>query len=145
MKQKLILQLDIPMHAQGKGRPRSGQSGVHYTPKDTRNKEAYMMMTAAKEMGDKPIVSGPIILSIGILISLKKNLTKAEKIRYEKGMMYPTQKPDIDNILKSIMDALNGIVWLDDKQVVRVIIFKDYTELRPLIQVKIEEMVDDDG
>jgi Holliday junction resolvase RusA-like endonuclease len=41
-----------------------------------------------------------------------------------RGGCYPTGRPDIDNTLKLLLDACNGIVWLDDAQVVEVAVSK---------------------
>lgn len=42
------------------------------------------------------------------------------------GAEYPTKKPDIDNIVKVVLDALNGLAYKDDTQVVRVLAQKSY-------------------
>jgi Holliday junction resolvase RusA-like endonuclease len=52
--------------------------------------------------------------------------------------MYPTKKPDIDNIAKHF-DALNGVVWTDDKNVVSCHIYKRYDE-HPELQIIVEEV-----
>lgn len=39
---------------------------------------------------------------------------------------YPLKKPDVDNVAKIILDALNGIAYRDDKQVVTLIVKKSY-------------------
>lgn len=53
--------------------------------------------------------------------------------------IYPTVKPDTDNIAKSILDALNGIAYNDDKQVVTLIVQKWYAEV-PSVSVMIKEV-----
>ena len=44
------------------------------------------------------------------------------------GLIKPTVKPDIDNVVKAALDAMNGVVYDDDKQVFEVIVSKRYTE-----------------
>ena len=44
------------------------------------------------------------------------------------GLLFHTKKPDIDNIVKSVMDALNGVAWHDDAQVVSILARKEYDE-----------------
>lgn len=39
---------------------------------------------------------------------------------------HPLKKPDADNVAKIILDALNGIAYLDDKQVVDLGVHKSY-------------------
>lgn len=51
----------------------------------------------------------------------------------------PTVKPDTDNIAKSILDSLNGIAYLDDKQVIRLTVEKWYAEV-PSVSVEIKEV-----
>ena len=53
--------------------------------------------------------------------------------------IYPTTKPDTDNIAKSILDSLNGIAYLDDKQVVDLRVRKQYAEV-PGVSVWISEV-----
>jgi Holliday junction resolvase RusA-like endonuclease len=44
-----------------------------------------------------------------------------------EGTERPTKKPDIDNIVKAILDGMNGIVYVDDKQVVDLNLTKVYS------------------
>jgi Holliday junction resolvase RusA-like endonuclease len=53
--------------------------------------------------------------------------------------IYPTIKPDTDNIAKSILDSLNGIAYKDDKQVVKLTVEKRYDEI-PSVSVWISEV-----
>jgi len=53
--------------------------------------------------------------------------------------VFPTIKPDTDNIAKSILDSLNGIAYKDDKQVVRLKVDKYYAEI-PSVSVEIKEV-----
>jgi len=53
--------------------------------------------------------------------------------------IYPTIKPDTDNIAKSILDSLNGIAYKDDKQVVMLTVEKRYDEI-PSVSVWISEV-----
>jgi len=54
------------------------------------------------------------------------------------GKEYPT-KIDIDNIAKAVFDGLNGVLWLDDRQVVRATLSKQYSEI-PEVRLYVEEM-----
>lgn len=53
--------------------------------------------------------------------------------------IYPTIKPDTDNIAKIILDSLNGIAYKDDKQVIRLQVEKRYAE-EPSVSVWISEV-----
>ena len=56
------------------------------------------------------------------------------------GEILPTKKPDIDNILKVVADALNGVAYLDDVQVIEVNADKTYSEEEGLL-VTVREYV----
>lgn len=53
--------------------------------------------------------------------------------------IYPTIKPDTDNIAKSILDSLNGLAYKDDKQIVKLNVDKRYDEV-PSVNVWISEV-----
>ena len=54
------------------------------------------------------------------------------------GTISPTKKPDIDNIAKVVLDALNKLAFQDDNQITKLVIEKEYAE-EEKIQVKIEQ------
>ena len=58
------------------------------------------------------------------------------------GKLLPTKKPDVDNVAKSVLDALNGVAWLDDSQVVRLEISKSYSAAGDCVSVSAEEVSD---
>ena len=51
-----------------------------------------------------------------------------------------TNKPDIDNLLKFVMDAGNNVIWYDDSQIWKVEMEKIYTE-HPLTSIEIKELI----
>lgn len=53
------------------------------------------------------------------------------------GKIVPTVKPDLDNISKVILDALSGLCFYDDSQVVNEFIMKRYS-VKPYVKVIIE-------
>jgi Holliday junction resolvase RusA-like endonuclease len=55
------------------------------------------------------------------------------------GEVFPTKKPDMDNVVKAIFDACNGVVYLDDKQVVKLSMMKRYGE-RDVTTVSFQSM-----
>ena len=116
---------------QGKARPRvSTANGFTraYTPAKTRKYEqdvAREAKLAAITQGWK-ISDEPIVLVITAWFQIPKSWPKWKKEKAKAGDLYPTVKPDADNIGKAIADALNGIVYADDSQIVGFISQKRY-------------------
>ena len=54
------------------------------------------------------------------------------------GKILPAKKPDIDNVVKAVLDALNGVAYRDDTQVVELHVRKSYSE-KPRVEVSIEK------
>lgn len=126
----MIVHFQIPGKPTGKGRARATRSGHHYTPEKTRNAEAFVKCLAMEAMGDgqtwRPPCSAPVALSIDIAIMPPKSMPKRQRDEALCGRIRPAKKPDCDNIVKLISDALNGIVWVDDSQVVDLVVKKRY-------------------
>lgn len=55
------------------------------------------------------------------------------------GEILPTKKPDSDNIIKIILDALNGIAYHDDSQICSIHFEKKYAEI-PVTKITIKEI-----
>ena len=65
--------------------------------------------------------------------SVPKSASKKKRAAMLTGDIRPTKKPDMDNILKTVADALNGIAYRDDSQIVRAIVDKYYDTAPRLI------------
>ena len=84
-------------------------------------------------------MSGPVQMFVNVYHGIPKSWSRNKKIDAIADVIYPTTKPDIDNILKGIMDALKGIVWKDDAQVVIIEAMKEYGEFSR-VEMIIEEI-----
>lgn len=108
----------------GKGRPRMTRKGWLYTPGKTRQYEKAVRDAYRKEYGDAIPLTCP--LKVVILASFPKPKKAARP--------YPP-RPDLDNIIKIVMDALNGVAWVDDSQVVSIQAEKNYYHPAELIVI----------
>ena len=108
----------IAMEPVAKGRARMMKSGRAYTPGKTRHAEARMQMQVAHEWAGTPL-SGP--LHVVMVVNLLKPASAPKKRE-----SYPTRRPDLDNFLKTL-DALNGIAWADDSQILSITASKRYS------------------
>lgn len=114
---------------QGKGRPRFTRSGHAYTPKKTVEYENRIVASYLEKY--KKLLpfqsSDEIVIQITAVFEPPASASQVRKERMLQGE-FPTKKPDIDNICKAFMDAMNGVVYPDDKQVVAVVMKKVYGE-----------------
>ena len=98
----------------------------------------------AKAMEHRPEepLRGPIYLGVKCLFPRPKSHYRTGKYAHtlkDNAPQWHTSVPDTDNILKFIGDALNGIFWLDDRQIVWVRAMKRYGDT-PGIEIKIEDI-----
>ncbi|MEX5590971.1 RusA family crossover junction endodeoxyribonuclease, partial [Pseudomonas urmiensis] len=59
---------------------------------------------------------------------IPSSTSKKNRIGMLNGDIYPTKKPDADNIAKAVTDALNGLAYKDDSQIVILSVYKQYGE-----------------
>lgn len=78
---------------------------------------------------------------INVYMPIPKSFSKKKHEQALQGLIRPTVKPDCDNIAKNINDALNGIVYPDDKQIVSLTINKFYS-MTAYVNVTIDDMED---
>lgn len=91
---------------------------VSATPERTKRYESEVKLFAAQAMRGAALLTGAVELH---LTEYRKRPSGARR-----GQIWPTTRPDLDNVLKSIKDGLNGVVCADDSQVARVIAEKRY-------------------
>lgn len=105
----------IPGEPVAKERPRFTKSGIVYTPKKTKIFVALVRKIADKHF-DEPL-DGPIKMELVFCFPRPKS-----KIWKRKPMPreWKTSRPDIDNLFKAVTDALNGIAYKDDRQIVEL-------------------------
>ena len=69
---------------------------------------------------------GPLKVVIQAEIPIPASWSKKKKGQAIQGAIYPTGRPDVDNLAKQIFDIFNGIIWRDDKQIVGLAVYKAY-------------------
>jgi Holliday junction resolvase RusA-like endonuclease len=131
-----MISLTIPGNPVGKQRARVTRQGHAFTPAKTVNYEALVKQTFAAKYPNIMPISGPARITLSIFIMPSKETQRKSK----KGTkLYPTIKPDASNVLKIIEDALNGLAYVDDKQIVWVEVIKAYSE-KPRVEVIVAEL-----
>lgn len=127
----------VPGEARGKQRPRATRQGRVYTPAQTVNAEAYIKMLATNAMDGDPPMDGPLAAFFVVTVGIPSSWPKKRQEAARCGDLRPTSKPDLDNIVKLLCDAMNGIVYGDDKQIVSLTVSKFYGEV-PQTRVLVE-------
>jgi Holliday junction resolvase RusA-like endonuclease len=126
----------------GKGRPRFSRASGHvYTPEKSARFEERLAWAAQSVWQGKPLMDGQIIMFINAYFSIPVSKPKDWKIRAMAGIVRPVKKPDIDNIVKGVADALNKVVYVDDTQIVMVKAAKFYSD-KPRIEIQIYPSLD---
>lgn len=124
----------------GKGRPRFSTIGGHpvaYTPKETKAYEA-KVRTAYLERGGK-YLDTPVRVTVTAVFAVPKRVSKRDAQDMLDGLILPEIKPDADNIIKVVLDALNGTAYRDDKSVVEARVIKIYGA-EDTVLIKIERI-----
>lgn len=98
----------------GKLRPSIG----HYTPGKTATWERMAGIVAKVAMRGKAPFEGAVRLNLQIILPIPPSWPAWKRELALRGEIYPTVKPDGDNVEKATKDALNRIVWADDCQVI---------------------------
>jgi crossover junction endodeoxyribonuclease RusA len=91
-----------------KERPRLGRRGRVFTPQRTLDRERLIA-----DAYDGPVFDGPVRLTV-------EYTTQGEHITIESVDATRRLRGDLDNYIKTTSDALNGVAWADDSQVVDI-------------------------
>jgi Holliday junction resolvase RusA-like endonuclease len=115
------LSFTIPGKLSGKARIRT--QGRHFFMDDkTRSAEGVIRHYASEAMKGKELFEGPVLLNVTMWQLIPQSWSNKKKL----AASYATGKPDLDNIAKSLADAMNGIVFRDDSQIASLHITRHY-------------------
>jgi Holliday junction resolvase RusA-like endonuclease len=136
MTEDKIYALTIPGQPRGKQRTGGGDGGRRYTPEQTRNYEDKVRwLWRQKHPGMQPLTV-PLYVVIRAYFEPPKSASKSRREDMLTGKIRPTVTPDWDNIGKIICDALNGLAYEDDRQIVGATVIKAYAD-EPSVWVSI--------
>lgn len=105
------------------------------TPEKTVLYENLVKQSFVSAVNERWFDKEPLEVKITALYPIPKSTTKRDRAKIEEGQLLPTKKPDADNIAKVICDALNGIAYDDDTQIVRLTVTKKYASAEPKVIV----------
>lgn len=121
-------------------RPRATRCGKgirFYDPKKTADFKKQLKQLAINQFKEKPF-ENDIFIEISFYRPIQKSLSRKEYLKRQKNKVRPTVKPDLDNYVKSTLDALNGVLWSDDNIITEMTVRKLYSD-EPRIELTILE------
>lgn len=135
----MIYEFEVPGKIIGKGRPRlNSYTGNVYTPARTKDYETLIEQYFLLKYPKFKMLEGRIKISMIAYFSIPKATKKSMLENMLENKISPTKKPDIDNIIKIVLDAMNRFAFKDDIQITKLEVEKIYA-LEERIQIKIEE------
>ena len=112
-----------------------------YTPEKTRTYETLIKDAAIEAMGSSEPLETPVSLYLYIRVPIPASATKKRLQAISDGTEKPIKKPDASNILKSVEDGMNSVVYKDDSQIVNIHVTKVYSSV-PGVDVCIKECLE---
>lgn len=139
------IRFTVPGEPKPKARPRfrvvnkkDGGSFVStYSTKQTQSEEGAIRHFSSLAMQGGAPLEGPVEMQVCAFLPIPASFSKKKRQEIKDGLVFPTSRPDADNYAKLLMDALNGICYRDDSQVVTLSVYKRYsTQPRLSVQIK---------
>lgn len=127
-----------PCTPRGQGRPRFS-GNVAYKTSEDRAYEAGIRGAYYAAYPGHTEITGPFSIDVTAVYPIPKSETVARKRKMMEGNLLPIVRPDIDNILKAVMDALNHAAYSDDKLAVECHMRKVYGAVPGLLVIITEE------
>ena len=135
----MIYEFEVPGKVIGKGRPRlNSYTGIVYTPTKTKDYETFVEQYFLLKYPKFKMLEGRIKVNIIAYFSIPKATKKSDINEMLDNNISPTKKPDIDNIVKAVLDSMNKFAFKDDNQITKLEVEKKYAQ-EDKVYVKIEE------
>jgi Holliday junction resolvase RusA-like endonuclease len=133
----VVIALAGPARGKGAGRAAAAPNGARvFTDQRTRSYEAQLRYAGQQVMAEAPPTDLPLCVRITAFLPIPASWSRKRRAQAELGKIRPAVKPDCNNLSKAL-DALNGVVWNDDRQIVDETVSKLYSYL-PELRIEIE-------
>ena len=130
----MVIEITVPGAPVGKARPRVTKSGHAYTPEKTRAYEQKVKLCWKQQSGERFLPDVGICVEIAAYMPIPSSLSmrKQEALLGKEHL----KKPDLDNVIKAILDALNGCAYGDDSAIWMVTASKYYGRV-PQVRIRL--------
>ena len=139
----MFIEFTVPGEPVAKGRPRAfircGKIG-HYTPDKTADYESLVRLFASRAMGCNPLMTEAVWLTVDAYFSIPRSWPVRKQQDAEVLKVRKISRPDLSNVVKGVEDALNGVVWVDDSQVIQILASKHYSRI-PYVRIRAEQVL----
>jgi Holliday junction resolvase RusA-like endonuclease len=137
----MIIAFTVYGESVAQGRPRATLQGGHirmYDPKKSSDFKHYLRLAAA-EYAPERLLNEALSVTVQVYKPTPKSFSKKKAQLAEEGKIRPITKPDADNYVKGVKDALKNVIWKDDSLAVDMIVRKWYSE-RPRVEILVETL-----
>ena len=135
----MTYEFEVPGKITGKGRPRvNSYTGIVYTPTKTKDYETLVEQYFLLKYPRFKQIEQRVKVSIIAYFDIPKSTKKSDIEPMLNNEISPTKKPDIDNIAKIVLDAMNKFAFKDDTQITKLEVEKKYGNEEKIV-IKIEE------
>lgn len=129
------LAFTIPGEPVGKGRPKFSTRGGFvktYTPERTRDYEKLVRDCFVAQCGDAYLgyfePQEPVYLTVVAYFQIPKSASKVKRAEMQMDVLRPTKMPDLDNVVKAVLDGVQTVAMHNDSQVVGITASKHYSD-----------------
>ena len=137
---QMIYEFEVPAKIIGKGRPRlNAYTGTVYTPTKTKDYETLIEQYFLMKYPNYKTIQGRALVKIQAYFEIPKSTNKMQRNSMLENVISPTKKPDIDNIVKVVLDAMNKFAFKDDTQIVKLEVEKLYSTSEEKLVIQIED------
>lgn len=134
------LAFTIPGDPRGKGRPRATTIGGHarmFTDAKTASYENLVKLAALRALGNRAPLDEALSVEVAVRMTPAASHSAKKRAAMLSGEIMPTKLPDIDNVVKAVLDGCNKVAFRDDALIVRLVAVKRYAAI-PGVDVEIQ-------
>lgn len=110
---------------------------ANYLPAESRSEQGAVRMFASQAMAGKPPLEGPLELRMTAFMPVPASWSGVKQRKAMDGVILPSGRPDVDNLVKLVLDGVSKIVMRDDAQIVSMHVWKAFSDMpRVVVEVR---------